>query len=135
MSGIGGPSRLAGVAIALAFVAGCASGGGASSGGPAVMVTPEMEVAGQQLYTIRCARCHGPNGQNGRFGPNLADDEWLWVQPGSSTLLTDIAGFIRTGTDTPRMPGSTGMPAMGGGSFDDEELNQLAAYILSLQRM
>jgi mono/diheme cytochrome c family protein len=69
---------------------------------------------------------------NGRFGPNLADDDWLWVDPSSRTLLSDVAAFIKAGTTERRWTSGNGMPPMGGGNFSDEMINNLAAYILSL---
>jgi mono/diheme cytochrome c family protein len=94
--------------------------------------TPQMVEQGRQLFATSCARCHGTNGVNGQFGPNLADDEWLWINPSSPTVMADVANLIRTGVSTPRAPGSTGMPPMGGASFTDDQLNALAAYVLSL---
>jgi mono/diheme cytochrome c family protein len=68
---------------------------------------------------------------DGRFGPNLADDTWLWINPSSSSAMADIANIVRNGITTPRMPGSTGMPPVGA-AFSPEQVNNLAAYVLSL---
>jgi hypothetical protein len=45
--------------------------------------------------------------------------------------MADVANIIKTGIATPRAPGSTGMPAIGA-NYTPEQLNNLAAYVLSL---
>lgn len=51
-------------------VAGLALGVGCSSGGPATPSDPVL-AQGQQIYTARCASCHGVAGGGG-IGPALA---------------------------------------------------------------
>jgi mono/diheme cytochrome c family protein len=129
-------------ASALAFAAlvnGCAAstaaeGGGAAAAPAAVAVTPEMIQAGRQVYSGagNCQSCHGANGVNGRFGPNLADGTWLWVNPSSQSFAADIAALVRRGIPQPQGPNP--MPAMGGGNLSDEQLLAVGAYVASLSR-
>jgi cytochrome c oxidase cbb3-type subunit 3 len=46
---------------------------------------------GEQIYTLNCAACHGPQGQ-GLVGPNLTDD--YWIHGGS---IADIFSTIKYG--------------------------------------
>ncbi len=136
-------ARFAWIAVAASLVTGCASAGagggaaaptaGAGGGAAAPMAaTPELIAEGQQLFAQTCQACHGPGGMNGSLGPDLTDDEWLWVDPSSPTAMSDVMNVIRIGVATPSSPGGFGMPAMGGATFTDPQLNALAAYILSL---
>jgi mono/diheme cytochrome c family protein len=125
--------------IALVLAAGCApaattegapaAGAGAAA---AVAVTPEMITAGRQLFTGagRCGVCHGPQGRGSTLGPDLTDDEWIWVEPGA-TMHAQVVTIIRTGIEEPRESPAP-MPAMGGGNLTEDQLNALAAYVGSL---
>ena len=135
-------SKGLGMFFTVAFVAGCASGvmtvtdpGAAAAPMPAadpgVVSTPELVAEGQALFGQRCRTCHGNTGAGGPFGPDLTDDEWAWIDPAAPSALSELANLIRTGVTEPRVS-DTGMPPMGGGNFNDEQLNALAAYVLSL---
>jgi mono/diheme cytochrome c family protein len=95
--------------------------------------TPELVAQGQQIFAGpgRCRVCHGDGGSGGRFGPDLTDDEWVWIDPSSPTVMEDLVARIREGVSEPRISDS-GMPPMGGANLTDEQLQALAAYILSL---
>lgn len=97
--------------------------------------TPETIALGSSLYTGsgNCQTCHGPNGENGRFGPPLADDTWLWSSADSPTLMADVARVIREGVSEPR-GGDRPMPAMGGGALSEDQIMALAAYVVSLSQ-
>src|SRR3981189_103457 len=47
-----------------------------------VTATPESVAAGKQIYTQKCATCHGSNGEGGPgndlipAAPSLVDDKW-----------------------------------------------------------
>jgi mono/diheme cytochrome c family protein len=99
-----------------------------------VAVTPEMIQAGRAVFSGagNCQTCHGANGQNGRFGPNLADGEWLWVQANSPTFVSDIADIVRRGIPEPR--GTTPMPAMGGRALTEDQIIAVGAYVASLSQ-
>ncbi len=128
----------ASVLVLTALAAGCASAA-APEAGPApaadvgVAPTPELVAEGQQIFggAGRCSVCHGAGGAGGRFGPDLTDDDWAWIDPASPSAMADLANVIRNGVTEPRVS-DTGMPPMGGGNLTDAQLNALAAYILSL---
>jgi mono/diheme cytochrome c family protein len=92
-----------------------------------------MVAEGATLFagTARCSRCHGDGGVDGRFGPNLADDTWVHINPANPTAMTDLVNLIRTGIAEPLI-GTSGMPAMGGAQLTEPQMQALAAYILSL---
>jgi len=137
MTSIGMIRRIAGVFVIGALAAGCASAGGAEAGGAmaAPAVTPEMIAQGQALYsgTGNCQTCHGAGGAGGRFGPSLADGDWLWFDASSPNLLTEMAALIRAGVPEPR-GGGLSMPAMGGGNLSEDQVLALAAYLVSLNQ-
>lgn len=72
------------------------------------------------LFGDNCAACHGAGGVGvvGLF-PNLADDDWLWggsVAEIEATLTHGRGGFMPAFKET----------------FNDEQLDAVAAYVLSL---
>lgn len=78
------------------------------------------ETAGQVLYGVNCASCHGEDGQGG-VGPALNSRELL-QSIGDEVFI----GLIRIG-----IPSSL-MPAWGqafGGPFTDEQISQIVAFI------
>lgn len=85
---------------------------------------------GRQLFTGQggCQACHGPNGTGTQLAPDLTDAEWLNV-PGPD--LAALAGVIRAGVPQPREYPAP-MPAMGGASLNDEQIQALAGYVASI---
>lgn len=81
--------------------------------------------AGQAIYASPsnlCQTCHGPQGQ-GMVGPNLTNEYWKHGCDLESIILSIKNGFP-----------SRGMPPYGSGSpLSDEELQQLASYIISMR--
>jgi mono/diheme cytochrome c family protein len=126
-------SPLALAVLAAGCAASSAAEGGAAAAAP-VAVTPEMIQAGRLVFSGagNCQTCHGANGVNGRFGPNLADSDWLWLNPSSPTLARDIADLVRRGIPQPR--GQTPMPAMGGRDLSEDQLMAVGAYVASLSQ-
>lgn len=53
---------------------------------------------GQQVFTSKCAACHGDKGQ-GIVGPNLTDDHWI-----HGHTLTDLSKTVREGVLDKGMP-------------------------------
>lgn len=132
--------KVSGLIFAVTLVAGCASGEMDAEPTPAPEAeaamaepSPEMVAEGAQVFAGagRCEVCHGQGGAGGRFGPDLSDDEWIWVDPASPTAMQEVAELIRTGITEPRAS-DAGMPPMGGGNLSDAQLEALSAYILSL---
>lgn len=108
-------------------------GGGGPAGAPAVpagapaQVTTASIEEGQRLYGTVCFACHGQGGTGTPAGPPLNDTGWINID-GS---FESIANVIRTGVLQPReFPGA--MPPNGGGSFDAQQIEALAAYVFAL---
>jgi mono/diheme cytochrome c family protein len=92
-------------------------------------LTQEMVDEGQQLYGQVCGACHGQNGVGSPAGPGLND--MAWIQIGGE--YDEIVAIINSGVANPRQyPGI--MPPRGGGSFDDQQVRMIAAYVYALSR-
>jgi cytochrome c oxidase cbb3-type subunit III len=73
--------------------------------------------AGERLFHLHCADCHGPSGQGG-YGPDLTRGEYRHGSTDEGLLHTIAAG----------VPG-TRMPAT---SLSDHQLREIVAYVRSL---
>jgi cytochrome c oxidase cbb3-type subunit III len=67
-----------------------------------------------------CSSCHRPD-LGGLVGPNLTDAMWL-----HGCSISEVTTSIRTGYPLKGM-----LPFGGGAPLDDEQLRQLASYVLS----
>lgn len=86
----------------------------------AILQTTAADVAeGRELYRLRCAECHGGEGEGGR-GPNLADGVFYHGDADS-----DLARTIQNGITGTEMPGFAG---------SELRISQLVAFIRSLNR-
>jgi mono/diheme cytochrome c family protein len=96
-------------------------------------VTPEMVQMGQQVYAGAgiCFTCHGQSAEGTPLGPNLRDDNWLWVDSASPDFFAEMVAIIRTGVTQPREYPAP-MPPMGGANLTDEQLQAVAAYVVAL---
>jgi cbb3-type cytochrome c oxidase subunit III len=83
--------------------------------------TPEMIAAGQKLFGVTCANCHGRSAQGTRMAPALYNKTFLSQTPDAA-----ITQIISNG-----VPG-TAMPAWGG-RLSDADLKALVAYLRSLE--
>lgn len=104
---------------ALAALAVAACGGGGSEEPSAADVA-----AGKDLFAANCAQCHGAEGTGGS-GPVLKAKEFL-----EDMSEEQLANKIDVG-----IPG-TAMVGWGrdfGGPFSDKQVDQVAAYLLSLK--
>lgn len=90
-------------------------------------VTMQMVNQGQQLYGTVCVACHGPGGAGTPLGPALNDDQWLNID-GSYDAMVNV---INTGVAQP-VEHPAPMPARGGGSFTEEQIRAIAAYVYTL---
>jgi mono/diheme cytochrome c family protein len=93
-------------------------------------VTAEMVAAGGAIYHGAgvCFSCHGQEGAGGPLGPSLTDRDWLNLASGT---FEEIVAVIRDGVPRPvRYPAP--MPPGGGGSLNDEQVRQVAAYVYAL---
>ncbi len=105
--------------------ASAASTGGASGGSVAmVLLTDEADLQrGEAIYnsaTHPCAACHRPD-LGGLVGPNLTDDQWL-----HGCAVSDLANAVKVGFPLQGM-----LPYGGGPALSDQEVLQLASFILS----
>lgn len=90
-------------------------------------VTQAMVEEGAGLYGTVCSACHGAAGNGTPAAPSLNDAEWLNV----SGAYDEIVNVIHTGVANPvQYPGA--MPPLGGGSFNDEQVRAIAAYVFAL---
>lgn len=100
-----------------------APGGGSS---PLVVLTAPADLqAGQTIFesqTHPCTACHRPD-LGGLVGPNLTDDQWL-----HGCSIANVVEAVRTGFPMQGM-----LPYGGGPALTDQQLVQLASYILSKQ--
>jgi cytochrome c oxidase cbb3-type subunit 3 len=104
-----------------------APGGGSTAGGAAVALVALTDQAsldkGRALYesqTNPCAACHRPD-LGGLVGPNLVDEMWL-----HGCSVEALVTSIKTGYPTAGM-----LPYGGGPALTDEQVLQLASFLLS----
>jgi len=86
----------------------------------AVAKNPEAVAIGQKLFLNYCAQCHASDARGSRDFPNLTDNDWLWggTPEAIKTSITD--GRIAV------------MPPMGAAVGGDEDVKNVAHYVLSL---
>ena len=93
---------------------------------PPAGVTQAMVDEGQKNFTL-CASCHGQGGTGTAAAPPLNDAQWLNI----TGEYNEIVALINSGVPVPKeYPGM--MPPKGGGSFTDEQVRQIAAYVFAL---
>ncbi|MFO7894120.1 MAG: cytochrome c [Longimicrobiales bacterium] len=93
-------------------------------------ITMDMVNQGNQLFSGQggCHACHNPQATGTQLAPDLTDDEWINI---SSRDFEEIVSVINTGVSQPvEHPGP--MPPMGGANLNAEQVEALAAYIVSL---
>jgi putative heme-binding domain-containing protein len=76
---------------------------------------------GQQLFSSRCAGCHGLDGRGGEHAPNIATNEAV-----QRLADKDLAHIIRNGIP------AAGMPAFGS-SFNEDQVKEVVSYLRVLQ--
>lgn len=83
---------------------------------------PEQKIVRvKALYLMRCASCHGENGE-GRIGPNLADEYWINGDRSKASVLLMISeGQVKKG-----------MPAWKH-VFHPKDLEAIADLVMSFQ--
>lgn len=98
-------------------------------------VTPEMVAQGRQIFEGQgiCFTCHNMDAKGGPLAPDLTDGEWLWIDPAQGDVLTQVETLIRTGVAQPKQYPAP-MPPMGGAQLNDEQIRDVAAYVVSLSQ-
>lgn len=86
----------------------------------AVAKDPQAHEIGQRLFLNTCAACHGSDAQGGKGYPNLTDNDWLYGGDPQTIELTITEG--RHGQ----------MPPMGAAVGTDDDVRNVANYVLSL---
>ena len=84
---------------------------------------------GKAAFKDNCATCHGTGGAGAPGYPNLNDDGWLWGGTHEDIYKTLKFGIRSTPDDTRYSQ----MPAFAG-VLSDEEVDEVAAYVLSLSK-
>ncbi len=85
-----------------------------------ILKSPDRIKQGKDIFQVRCASCHGEQGQGG-IGPNLTDDYWI-----HGGKMVAIAQTITKGVS------DKGMPPWGP-VLKKEEIHSLTAYIKSIR--
>lgn len=103
----------------------------AEHAGAEVEITPELVAEGEAAYAAvgTCAACHGADARGGPLGPDLRDGNWIWVDPASPTLLSDVMAVIRDGVSQPRDATMPMLP-MGGATISETQLRAVSAYLI-----
>jgi mono/diheme cytochrome c family protein len=127
----------------LAVVGACGKGGGSGDGSGASAPAPTKTavsseaVAGRKLFITTCAPCHGETGKGDGAQAatlavkprNLAAEHFKYIQFAEGTPREDaVVAFLKVGNP------ETGM-APYGAQYSDQELKQLAAYILMIHKV
>lgn len=86
---------------------------------PDVQVTGADVSRGRDLYISSCAACHGPGAGGDAVGGGYVAPPLLEIDP------VTVGEAVRTG------PGS--MPVFGPGQIEDDELDDVAAYLIHLR--
>lgn len=105
----------------------------AAPAAPAPGAAADIVAMGEQVYNGPgiCFSCHGPAGQGSPLGPDLTDDNWLWIENPQENLQAKLVTQIRTGVAQPKEYPAP-MPPMGGANLTEEQLQAVAAYVASL---
>jgi cytochrome c oxidase cbb3-type subunit 3 len=81
---------------------------------------PQAREIGQRLFLNTCAQCHGSDAQGGKGYPNLTDSDWLYG--GDPEVIKTTITHGRNGM----------MPPMGAAIGSDDDVRNVANYVLSL---
>jgi mono/diheme cytochrome c family protein len=94
-------------------------------------VTQDQVDKGKTVFTGagNCYACHGQNAQ-GMLGPttNLVNHQFLH----SDGSYPAIVAYIKKGVTKEESKSGIPMPARGGSNINDDQVNQVAAYVWSL---
>ena len=94
-------------------------------------VTQDQVDKGKAVFSGagNCYACHGQNAQ-GMLGPttNLVNHQWLH----SDGSYPGIVAYIKTGVTKEESKSGIPMPPRGGSNINDDQVNQVAAYVWSL---
>jgi len=86
----------------------------------AVAADPQAHAIGQRLFLTYCAQCHGSDARGSKGFPNLTDNDWL--HGGTPEIIKTTIMEGRHGV----------MPPMGAAVGSDDDVKNVAHYVLSL---
>ncbi len=86
----------------------------------AVAADPKAHAMGERLFLTYCAQCHGSDARGNKGFPNLTDKDWLYGGDPDTIKTTILHG--RNGV----------MPSMAAALGSDEDVENVAHYVLSL---
>lgn len=86
----------------------------------AVAADPQAHLIGERLFLTYCAQCHGSDAHGNKGFPNLTDKDWLYG--GAPDVIKTTIMYGRNGQ----------MPPMGAAVGTDDEVRNVAHYVLSL---
>lgn len=130
--------------VIVAFVlAGCGGGGGNGgdqAGGESQAgretqgqqeAATELVSQGEEIFGGKglCSNCHGADGTGTALAPDLTDDTWINIEP--PVNQQKVISLVKSGVAKP-VEHNAPMPPMGGSSLNDQELEAVAAYVISL---
>jgi len=123
-----GTFAAAAIAVAVALTA-CS--GGSSEPTTTQPLGPGDIASGSAVYQSTCSACHGDDAQGiDGLGKPLVDSDFITTQTES-----ELAAFIDEGRpkgDPDNMTGRDMPPSGGNPSLSDQELRDVAAYLISL---
>ncbi|MGK7313019.1 MAG: c-type cytochrome [Candidatus Longimicrobiales bacterium M2_2A_002] len=98
---------------------------------PPHTVAPQDPAAGEAIFKGKgsCFTCHGPRATGTTLAPDLTDD--AWVNFDARPSRDEVETLVREGVTKP-VQHPAPMPPMGGARLSDEEIGDVAAYVLSL---
>lgn len=116
-----------------ALTAATPAGESARDAAPYAVSPGPQELPGRALFRGKgtCFACHGQDAEGTAVGPDLTDAEWLNFE--ARPDLEAVETLIREGVASPEEHPAP-MPPMGGARLSDEEITQLAEYVLSLSQ-
>ena len=85
-----------------------------------VAADPQAHAIGERLFLTYCAQCHGSDAHGSKGFPNLTDNDWLYGGEPGVIETTILHGRIGQ------------MPAMGAALGSDQDVENVAHYVLSL---
>lgn len=94
-------------------------------------VTAQDPAPGEAIFRGKgnCFTCHGPEAKGTPLAPDLTDGDWVNLE--GRPTQAEVEALVREGVSKP-VQHPAPMPPMGGGNLSDEQVAQVAAYVLSL---
>ena len=87
---------------------------------PELAMNADAMKSGERIFASYCTVCHGSDARGGIGFPNLTDDNWLWGGKPEQIKVSIVNGRMAN------------MPARGGLPLTDDEVENVAEYVMSL---